>query len=324
MSNKLTMNYATSSVALFSRCFFSIVGAIALGAIIDNSAAGQQRQAPVNRLAPQTGSQSGTDAASVAFRSARDLITEQEWAKAQEKFSQYISTYPREKNVDAALYWLAYSQNKLARFEQCRTTVTRLFNDYPNTSWREDARVLLAQVPGVAQAAYGDLTTAVSGASVLARTTVDGSLVYAPVAPMLITPFPAQGIGTASAPAWSLEGSNNSASDDDPCEFKIVVLQALFQTDLQRGIVAATEWLKPGSAQTVRCKGAALTLLGRNGGKAVTPVILGVAKSEPDLKLRARAISALGVTNDDSVIDSLRDFALNSPQTEIVEASYMP
>jgi hypothetical protein len=124
-----------------------------------------------------------------------------------------------------------------------------------------------------------------------------------------------------AAPVWGLEIPGSPASDDDPCEFKIVVLQALFQTDLQRGIMAATDWLKPGSTQTVRCKQAALTLLGRHGGKAVTPVILGVAKSEPDLKLRARAISALAATNDDTVVDALRDFALNSPENDIVEAS---
>ena len=125
----------------------------------------------------------------------------------------------------------------------------------------------------------------------------------------------------ARSAVWSVDDSDDSDNDDDPCEFKIVVLQALFQTDVQRGIMAATEWLKPGSTQTVRCKSAALTLLGRNGGKTVTPVILGVARNEPDLKLRARAISALGATNDDSVVDSLRDFALNSQDNEIVEAS---
>ena len=76
---------------------------------------------------------------------------------------------------------------------------------------------------------------------------------------MALTPT-AQGLATT---VWPAEVADSSADDDDPCEFKIVVLQALFQTDLQRGIMAATEWLKPGSTQTVRCKGAALTLLGR-------------------------------------------------------------
>src|SRR4030095_12499105 len=128
----------------------------------------------------------------------------------------------------------------------------------------------------------------------------------------------AQGYGNATV--WGVEPAT-SVPDDDPCEFKIVVLQALFQTDVQRGIVAATEWLKPGSTQTVRCKGAALSLLGRHGGKTVTPVILGVARNETDLKLRARAISTLGATNDDSVVDSLRDFAMSSQDNEIVEAA---
>jgi hypothetical protein len=138
------------------------------------------------------------------------------------------------------------------------------------------------------------------------------------------TPQPAQGPQIAGVPAPEAIGFTADSDDDnnnDPCEFKIVVLQALFQTDLQRGIIAASEWLKPGSTQTVRCKSAALTLLGRNGGKTVTPVILGVARNETDLKLRARAISTLGATNDDSVIDSLRDFAMTSPDNSIVEAS---
>jgi len=119
---------------------------------------------------------------------------------------------------------------------------------------------------------------------------------------------------------WTLDDSEKGA-DDDPCEFKIVVLQALFQSDVQKGIAAATEWLNPGSTQTVRCKGAALSLLARNGGKASTPVILGVAQRETDLKLRARAISALGMTNDETVIDPLRDFALNSQEATVVEAA---
>src|SRR4029079_9046197 len=53
----------------------------------------------------------------------------------------------------------------------------------------------------------------------------------------------------------------------------------------------------------------------------VTPVLLGVARNEQDLKLRRYAISALGATNDDSIIDALRDFAMTSSENDIVEAS---
>lgn len=263
--------------------------------------------------------------ATTVFRSARDLITDGDWAKAQEKFNEYVNAFPNEKNLDAALYWLAYTQQKLARYDQCRATIERLLEKYPNTSWKEDARLLLAQMAGPSAIAYQDLIATRAAVA----STLENSVVYVP--DTALTPQPAQGVqGTAvgvgqgvgrGQGVWTLEPSTADDNSDDPCEFKIVVLQALFQTDLQRGIMAATEWLKPGSTQTVRCKGAALTLLGRNGGKAVTPVILGFARSEPDLKLRARAISALGATNDDSVLDALRDFALNSQENDIVEAS---
>ena len=270
----------------------------------------RQRSSTRNQLAQQ----SSNDAADVIFRSGRDLITEADWAKAQEKFNQLVTTYPSDKKIDEALYWMAYAQNKQQKIAQTRATLSQLLEKYPNSQWREDARVLLAQTMGggaLAPVAMPDVYTLPPGS---AARRLDAVPVYAPASPLLGTPAPGQ------AGVWTVDTPGNVA-DDDPCEFKIVVLQALFQTDVQRGIAAATEWLKPGSTYTVRCKGAALSLLGRNGGKAVTPVILGVARNEQDLKLRARAISALGATNDDSVVDALRDFALNSQENDIVEAS---
>ncbi|HVI70701.1 MAG TPA: tetratricopeptide repeat protein, partial [Pyrinomonadaceae bacterium] len=252
-------------------------------------AAGQQR--PGSASASSNRSTQQSDATTV-FRSARDLITDGDWARAQQKFSEYVEAYPNEKNTEAALYWLAYTQQKLAKYDQCRTTIERLLEKYPNTTWKEDARLLMAQLPSTPAIAYQDATTVVRAQAARAAELDAASAysTYTPMAPVALAPVPGQvigegvGVGVGPGPAvWTAEPPT-SDDTDDPCEFKIVVLQALFQTDVQRGIMAATDWLKPGSTQTVRCKGAALTLLGRNGGKAVTPVILGVARNEPDLK----------------------------------------
>jgi HEAT repeat protein/outer membrane lipoprotein YfiO len=310
----------------------TLLAALLMLLLIAAAAAAQQRRSFQQSSSSSnrgTAQQSGNDATTV-FRSARDLITDGEWAKAQEKFQEYVSNYPNEKNIDAALYWLAYSENKLEKFKDCRATITRLLEKYPTSSWRDDARVLLAQSGGYmytpTPGAYDPTVTTVRNAA--AAKAVEAQVGYAttiaPAAPVAVVQGQGQGIGygVAGAPVvWAADDLGEGGNDDDPCEFKIVVLQALFQTDVQRGIVAATEWLKPGSTQTVRCKSAALTLLGRHGGKTVTPVILGLARTEPDLKLRARAISVLGATNDDSVIDALRDFALTSQENDIVEAS---
>jgi hypothetical protein len=295
-------------------------------------ATGQQGSGSGSGSGSGNGSGSGRSAqqsaseATTVFRSARDLITDGDWARAQAKFDEYVSQFPNEKNIDAALYWMAYAEHKLAKYDQCRSTIDRLLQKYPNTNWKDDARVLLAQVPGASAIAYADLVRTVQAKPMIAPV-IEPIQVYTPTVTLpAIQIAPAaplteiEGMATAGAIGFGPADSDDDNSND-PCEFKIVVLQALFQTDVQRGIMAASEWLKPGSTQTVRCKSAALTLLGRNGGKTVTPVILGVARNETDLKLRARAISALGATNDDSVVDSLRDFAMSSPDNSIVEAS---
>ena len=304
---------------------YSIFLALLAVALIANVAVGQQRANNSSASSARSTQQTASEA-TAQFRSARDLIDEAQWAKAQEKFEEYIKSYPNEKNIEPALYWLAYTQHKLARYDRMRATIERLLQKYPNTTWKEDARLLLAQVPGAYVVDYPSVISAARAAEVapVALTPMppsEGPMVYRPGVPLSavsVTPS-AQAIYPPGVIGFETYAS--SGNDDDPCEFKIVVLQALFQTDLERGIMAATDWLKPGSTQTPRCKSAALTLLGRNGGKSVTPVILGVARNEPDLKLRARAISTLGATNDDSVIDPLRDFALNSPDNEINEAA---
>jgi HEAT repeat protein len=296
-------------------------------ALVTNVAVGQQRPSTSSASSTRSTQQTSSEATTV-FRGARDLIDEGQWAKAQEKFDYYIRTFPNDKSIEPALYWLAYTQQKLGRFDQMRGTIDRLLQKYPNTNWREDARLLLAQVPGAYARDYptippGAIVAEPGGAvTVMPGPPIDGPLVYAPAGPVAVTvppqpPQPPQGIYTPGAIGFD----TTSGNDDDPCEFKIVVLQALFQTDLQRGIMAATDWLKQGSTQTARCKSAALTLLGRAGGKSVTPVILGVARNETDMKLRARAIATLGASNDDSVIEPLREFALNSPDNEVGEAA---
>lgn len=326
------------------------------------------------RFAPQ-GSNSPANA---MFTGARDLIDDAQWAKAESAFSQYIATYPKEKNLDAAMYWVAYSQYKLRKFQQSKDTIGQLLQTYQTSPWKEDAELLLAQLPGGVTVKVDPVTVTVDPVvvtPVAVPPVFVGPVAVAPVAvgPGTAGPVVAPVAVAAQDPTQDVQeriveaqaraqerareaqerveermaearekmkdktffkydldlglgmgmgrGRGEATSDDDPCELKIVVLQALFESDPQRGVSVATDWLKPNSGQTVSCKRAALTLLARHGGKAVTPTILSVAQSDADLKVRTRAISVLGATNDDTVVDALRDFALNSPQTEITEAA---
>ena len=342
-TKKNEVNYRSASVRQILSLAIAAALIVIAGGFVSQAAAQKLKSDKMNRFAPQ----GTTDAANSKFQGGRDLISDEQYAKAIEKFNEYISAYSKEKNIDAAMYWTAYSQFKLKEFDQAKETLDRLLKAFEKTTWKGDAQMLLAQLPNGIKVNIDPVTVTVDPVEVEVRTQEVQERIKAAqereqeraqaaqeraeeraraaqereqervrAALERLKDFNGVGVGVGVG-----EPNGSLQSDDDPCEFKIVVLQALFQSDVQRGIAVASDWLKPGSTQTPRCKSAALTLLARNGGKSVTPIILGVAQNEPDLKLRAHAISVLGRTNDDSVIDSLRDFALNSQQSEIAEAS---
>jgi HEAT repeat protein len=349
--------------------------AIATAFILIASGLGQEATAQKYSHRPKATkfAQQGSNnaAATTVFNGGRDLIDDAQWSKAEEAFGQYVAKYPQEKNLDAALYWMAYAQAKLRKYNQSKDTIQKLLKTYEKSIWKEDAELLLAQLPGAAPARIDALTQnpepgmvspsiAISPVAVISPPT-PGFPMVAPVAPQQ-DPIRAQEMQEriAEAQARSLERAREAqermaermavaqekmkdkfkydlemgigkgmgmgvgvgkGSDDDPSEFKIVVLQALCESDQQRCVAVSTDWLKPNSGQTVAQKRAALSLLARHGGKAATPIILGVAQNETDLKVKVRAISLLGASNDDSVLNPLRDFALNSTQSEVSEAA---
>lgn len=66
----------------------------------------------LNRLVQTS---NASDAEMKIFREGRDLIGDESWEKAATKFREYISRYPKGKDTDAALYWLAFALKKQDR-----------------------------------------------------------------------------------------------------------------------------------------------------------------------------------------------------------------
>src|SRR5262249_29423234 len=87
-------------------------------------------------------------AATTAFNGSRDLIDDAQWARAEASFAKYIATYPQEKNLDAAMYWMAYAQSKQKQYVKSKDTLEKLLKTYDKSVWKEDAELLLAQLPG--------------------------------------------------------------------------------------------------------------------------------------------------------------------------------
>jgi HEAT repeats len=364
---RIDVTKITSVKNLSALIVAALVTVIAAGSLNQTRAQRLPRRPRANAWAAQQSS--NNPQANSAFSAARDLIDDAQWAKAEAAFNQYVAQYPKEENLDAAMYWMAYAQYQLRSFDRTKQTIEKLLNNYQKTIWKQDAEMLLAQLPGVVTpkaatiAATPDVTisseaiTAAVEATTNINTVVAQSLNSARV--MSQEPQEVQEriaaakarsdermkevqernkerlieaqekmkdkmvyrVGIGDGVGYGVGFPREKLADDDPCEFKIVVLQSLTESDPQRGIAAATEWLRPNSGQTPPCRRAALTVLARRGGKAAIPTILASAQNDPDLPTRVRAVSLLGSTNDDSVIDPLREFAMNSNQNEISEAA---
>jgi HEAT repeat protein len=80
------------------------------------------------------------------FREGRDLIEAGDYQHAAQKFSDFVNSYPKDRDVDAALYWLAYALKKQGNKEDARKVAARLLQDFPHSTWRQDAIAMLTEL----------------------------------------------------------------------------------------------------------------------------------------------------------------------------------
>ena len=183
------------------------------------------------------------------FREGRDLIEHENWEKAAEKFQGFVAEYPKDRDVDAALYWYAYALQKQGKKDEAAAPVLRLIKDFPNSSWRREAESMLVV------------------------------------------------LGRREAVQQALDRNN--------CEIKILALQSLFQANEDRAINYVSEVVKSNTESCPGLKTAAVSLAGSHGGARVVPLLLDIARSQGDQKLRLTAIKRLGDQNSDAIAEEL-------------------
>jgi HEAT repeat protein len=84
--------------------------------------------------------------AAVAFREGRDLIKDGEWQKAEARFNRFITEFPKDREVPAALYWLAFALKQESKFPAADATLSKLIAEHPSSTWLDDARTLRVEI----------------------------------------------------------------------------------------------------------------------------------------------------------------------------------
>jgi HEAT repeat protein len=76
-----------------------------------------------------------------------DAAADSRYDRALDRFNRVIELkIPPPSKTDAALYWKAYSQNRLGQRNEALATLGELAKAFPNSSWRKSANVLEAEV----------------------------------------------------------------------------------------------------------------------------------------------------------------------------------
>lgn len=86
------------------------------------------------------------DSAMNLFREARELIENENWKQAEKTFRTFIREYPKHENVDAAMYWRAFSLKKLGKLREADEAAKKLIESNATSRWAEDAQTLRTEL----------------------------------------------------------------------------------------------------------------------------------------------------------------------------------
>ncbi|MCI0659719.1 MAG: HEAT repeat domain-containing protein [Acidobacteria bacterium] len=104
---------------------------------------------------------------------------------------------------------------------------------------------------------------------------------------------------------------------EDNEEIRLAALQSLFEAKPERGVAKAAEILKPGSGESRLMKEGAIALLIDCEIKQAITVLIDTVRNETDYELRKKAVRALGIHDDESVLDPLKSLVTQSSDKEI-------
>lgn len=252
----------------------------------------QQDLDKVNRFV-----QTQNAAAARIFREGRDFIGDEEWEEAEGKFKSFVSSYPKEKNLDAALYWLAFALTKQEKYDQADTQLKRLLTEFPRSNWADDANALRAQI---AQH---------SGNQRVIEQTLNEDDVEVKIVALesLFASNPER--GTAYVAEMMKPGSKAST------RLKEAGIELLRRHGGKQAIDLLLDIIRNQTDSKLRAT--AIHTLGRTGDESVLPLLKDLATTSTDEEISKAAIFAISRFESDGARSMLLDLARNGKSVEV-------
>lgn len=262
-------------------------------------------------------SKDSSDSAMKAFSEARNLIKDGEWAKAEQSFDRFIADYPKDKEIAAAHYWLAFALKQQNQFQEADKWLLQLIEKFPGSSWVTDARAMRVEMAPrlnnkkVIEQGVGAENEEIKLAALQSLFEAKPERAIALAADIL---KPGSG-----ASRLIKEGAIALLTDSDSKQaIPALIDAARNETDyeLRKKAVralgghadeSALDPLKALATQSTDKEIAriAIRALAEHEGPRAQALLIEIARSNADAELRATAIRGLGEREQDSVVDEL-------------------
>jgi HEAT repeat protein len=100
--------------------------------------------APTARANIYSDSQSKIEREQDRYEEATDAYDDHDWRRAAKEFAKVAEMHGA--HADAALFWLAKSQNNMGMRSEALTTIVQLRTQYPKSKWNDDAKAFELEV----------------------------------------------------------------------------------------------------------------------------------------------------------------------------------
>lgn len=254
--------------------------------------------APVGMRIPELSSQE--DPADSLYRAARNALQRGRYREAADLMRDVRQRYPRSTYVADSYYWEAYALSRTAGSSEWRRAAAVLdeqASKYPTAAGKGDARALRAEV-SAKLARSGDA----SAAEDMTRIAVSASAPTPPRAPRAPrAPRP---------PRTGVSGGHRSECDDDD-DVQSAALQGLLQMDAAKAMPVLKKVLARRDSGSTCLRRRAVFIVSQQGTNA-EPILLEVARNDPDAEVRGQAVFWLSQVNSPAAtaaLDSILKFS---------------
>ncbi len=238
------------------------------------------------------------DPADSLYRVAREALNRGDWGRAARMFGDIQKNYPKSVYQNDAQYWEAWARYKIGTTEELRQASKLL-------------EPLASRVDP--STTNGDVRFTQAGQS---RRTSDSEIValYARVNGVLAQ----RGDADAAAKVAKAAAAKGAACDQEEVSVRSEALNALSQIDPQQAIPMLRRVLEQKDDCSSSLRRNAVMIVGRRADNESAPILLNVAKSDPNVTVRTEAINYLSRISGDAGVNALEEM-LRSEQDERVQ-----